>query len=217
MAVALIRWVKHNPVTACKHRSGIQYRFETFLHPSLLIVLYTCKTSGTNLKSCDEKISLFYFIYLFIFFFFNIYIRIFFFYWSIFQPIDEGDFLLLQWLRILEIEWDRASIWRSSILIDPSSDKCIRRPLGGMDRSMLLSLIGEKYRLIDWARIVNTFICWPPLRAEILISRQFIRSLLLRFFFLWLFFFWKETVENSFFPFFSVGWDFESLSQLLNS
>lgn len=215
MAVALIRWVKHNPVTACKHRSGIQYRFETFLHPSLLIVLYTCKTSGTNLKSCDEKISLFYFIYLFIFFF-NIYIHIFFFYWSIFQPIDEGDFLLLQWLRILEIEWDRASIWRSSILIDPSSDKCIRRPLGGMDRSMLLSLIGEKYRLIDWARIVNTFICWPPLRAEILISRQFIRSLLLIFFSL-TFFFWKETVENSFFPFFSVGWDFESLSQLLNS
>lgn len=156
------------------------------------------------------------FIYSF-FFFFNIYIRIFFFYYLIFQPIDEGDFLLLQWLRILEIEWDRASIWRSSILIDPSSDKCIRRPLGGMDRSMLLSLIGEKYRLIDWARIVNTFICWPPLRAEILISRQFIRSLLLRFFFLWLFFFWKETVENSFFPFFSVGWDFESLSQLLNS
>lgn len=81
MAVALIRWVKHNPVTACKHRSGIQYRFETFLHPSLLIVLYTCKTSGTNLKSCDEKISLFYFIYLFIFFFLiSIYVYVYFFF-----------------------------------------------------------------------------------------------------------------------------------------
>lgn len=158
------------------------------------------------------------FIYSF-FFFFNIYIRIFFFYYSIFQPIDEGDFLLLQWLRILEIEWDRASIWRSSILIDPSSDKCIRRPLGGMDRSMLLSLIGEKYRLIDWARIVNTFICWPPLRAEILISRQFIRSLLLRFFFLWLFFFSeKKRLKIPFSLFFSrMGfWISFTASKFLN-
>lgn len=147
------------------------------------------------------KRFLYFILFIYSFFFFNIYIRIFFFYWSIFQPIDEGDFLLLQWLRILEIEWDRASIWRSSILIDPSSDKCIRRPLGGMDRSMLLSLIGEKYRLIDWARIVNTFICWPPLRAEILISRQFISSLLLIFFSL-TFFFLKRNGWKFLFPFF---------------
>lgn len=39
-------------------------------------------------------------------------------------------------------------------------------------RSMLLSLIGEKYRLIGDAQVVNTFICWPPLRRGILIWRK---------------------------------------------
>ena len=89
-------------------------------------------------------------------------------------------FLLFQRLWIHEIASDR-SLYLTYVNIGRLSDKYswprgLGGSLGGVwCRSMVLSLIGEKYRLIDNARIVNTFICWPPLRVEILISRQFIR------------------------------------------
>lgn len=85
---------------------------DVLLHPPLLlIVLYTCKTSGTNLKSCGEKVS-FILFYFHLFIFFNIrYEYVFFFLLIDFsKPIDEGDFCCYSDCGDTRNRKDRASI-----------------------------------------------------------------------------------------------------------